>query len=205
MKVIHIIKKIEAIDEDVKELRKLEKSLAKDKSFSTPIYISIEKQINILLGDRIKLLELSISNPPLNLLKDIEGTDAIETVEKKTAKPAQPSKPIKKSKSKKVKPSPITAEELDEIEEIDDIGILTQDLIDEKFARLKEEKDLNDRKKSIAVSMQIEDDDIDDDIKDESIKLLDVALESGSLNKSSLEKERKKVRFFKDNFPGGDY
>ncbi|MBN2401024.1 MAG: hypothetical protein JXN64_01370 [Spirochaetes bacterium] len=205
MKVIHIIKKIEAIDEDVKELRKLEKSLAKDKSFSTPIYISIEKQINILLGDRIKLLELSISNPPLNLLKDIEGTDAIETVEKKTAKPAQPSKPIKKSKSKKVKPSPITAEELDEIEEIDDIGILTQDLIDEKFARLKEEKDLNDRKKSIAVSMQIEEDDIDDDIKDESIKLLDVALESGSLNKSSLEKERKKVRFFKDNFPGGDY
>ena len=40
---------------------------------------------------------------------------------------------------------------------------------------------------------------------DESVKLLDVALENGSLNKDSIDKERKKVRFFKDNFPGGEY
>ncbi len=202
MKVIHIIKKIENIDEDIKELRKLEKSLAKDKSFSTPIYISIEKQINILLGDRIKMLELTISNPPPNLLKEIEGTEPVETVEKKTAKPAkQPVKTAKKMKPKKERPAPMTAEELDEMEEIDDIGILTQDLIDEKFARLKEEKDINDKKNSPALHGKED----DEDIKDESIKLLDVALENGSLNKASIEKERKKVRFFKDNFPGGDY
>jgi hypothetical protein len=201
MKVIHIIKKIENVDEDIRELRKLEKSLAKDKSFSTPIYISIEKQINILLGDRIKLLELTIANPPANLVKDIEGTESVVTVEKKAAKPAQPAKPVKKSKPKKERPSPMTAEELDEIEEIDDIGILTQDLIDEKFARLKEEKDLNDKKHAFTHHGKTD----EEDTNDESIKLLDVALENGSLNKTSLDKERKKVRFFKDNFPGGDY
>ncbi len=201
MKVIHIIKKIENVDDDIRELRKLEKSLAKDKSFSTPIYISIEKQINILLGDRIKLLELTIANPPANLVKDIEGTESVVTVEKKAAKPVQPAKPVKKSKSKKERPSPMTAEELDEIEEIDDIGILTQDLIDEKFARLKEEKDLNDKKHAFAHHGKTD----EEDTNDESIKLLDVALENGSLNKTSLDKERKKVRFFKDNFPGGDY
>ncbi len=72
MKVIHIIKKIEAVDDDIRELRKLEKSLTRDKSFSTPIYMSIEKQINILLGDRIKLLELKIANPPADLVKEID-------------------------------------------------------------------------------------------------------------------------------------
>ncbi|MFH0975739.1 MAG: hypothetical protein V1874_08135 [Spirochaetota bacterium] len=195
MKVIHIIKKIESIDEDIKELRKLEKSLQKDKSFSTPIYISIEKQINILLGDRIKMLELKIANPPLDMLKDIEGAEAEEASEKK------PEKSVKKAKPKKDKSSVKAGDETDEIEDIDDIGILTQDLIDEKFARLKEEKDLIDKK--LAGPMRNKDD--EDSISDESIKLLDVALENGSLNKTSLDKERKKVRFFKDNFPGGDY
>lgn len=73
MKVIHIIKKIEDIDVDVRELKKLEKAVKKNKSFTTPIYMSIEKQINILLGERIKMLELKIENPPEALKKEIEG------------------------------------------------------------------------------------------------------------------------------------
>ena len=72
MKVVHVLKRIETIDNDIKELRKLEKSIAKDKSFTTPIYMTIEKQINILLSERIKLLELKIANPPENLLSDEE-------------------------------------------------------------------------------------------------------------------------------------
>lgn len=198
MKVIHIIKKIETIDEDIKELRKLEKSLQKDKSFSTPIYISIEKQINILLGDRIKLLELKIANPPADLVKDIEGTEAVEVIEKKAAKTVS-----KKSKPKKAKQT--TADEAmedDETEEIDDIGILTQDLIDEKFAKLKEEKEQSDKKNASGFHFKK---DKDEETDDDNIKLLDVALENGTLNKTTLDKERKKVRFFKDNFPGGDY
>jgi hypothetical protein len=189
MKVIHVIKKIEAIDEDIKELRKLEKSLARDKSFSTPIYISIEKQINIMLGDRIKLLDLKISNPPAELLKDVEDA---EEDDDKNAKPA-----AKKARPKREKPASrkneISREADEDISDIEDIGMLTQDLIDERFARLKQEKEINDKKLA------------EEDEKDESIKLLDVALENGSLNKDSIDKERKKVRFFKDNFPGGEY
>ncbi|TAL37909.1 MAG: hypothetical protein EPN93_05410, partial [Spirochaetes bacterium] len=64
MKVVHVLKRIELIDNDIKELRKMEKSLQRNKTFTTPIYLSIEKQINILLGERVKLFELQIANPP---------------------------------------------------------------------------------------------------------------------------------------------
>ncbi|HEY1406111.1 MAG TPA: hypothetical protein VF857_05830, partial [Spirochaetota bacterium] len=73
MKVIHVLKKIEQVDDDIKELRKMEKALQRNKSFSNPIYMTIEKQINILLGERIKLLELSIANPPEHLAKEFDG------------------------------------------------------------------------------------------------------------------------------------
>ena len=73
MKVVHVLKKIELIDSDIKDLRKMEKSLQRNKSFTTPIYLSIEKQINILLGERIKLLELKIDNPPEYMIEEIEG------------------------------------------------------------------------------------------------------------------------------------
>ena len=73
MKVVHVLKRIEMIDEDVKELRKMEKSLQMDKSFSKAIYMSIEKQINILLGERIKMLELRIENPPEQFILETEG------------------------------------------------------------------------------------------------------------------------------------
>lgn len=66
MRVIHILKKIETIDNDIKELRKLEKTLTREKSFTTPIYMTIEKQINIMLDERIKLLNQKIENPPQN-------------------------------------------------------------------------------------------------------------------------------------------
>ena len=39
-----------------------------------------------------------------------------------------------------------------------------------------------------------------DSLDDTGIKLLDVALEKGTLNRKTLEKE-KKVRFFRENFP----
>ena len=52
MKVIHILKRMETIDSDIKDLRKMEKALTKNKSFTTPIYMSIEKQINIKLSTR---------------------------------------------------------------------------------------------------------------------------------------------------------
>jgi len=186
MKVVHILKRIELFDDDVKDLRKLEKMLKRNKSFSTPIYLSIEKQINILLGERIKLLDLKIENPPDYLVKEIEGEEVVQEIEV----PIKKSTP-KKTKIKKAKSRDSSAKKDESFEE--KIAMLTQDQIDEKFNLLKESRD----SKVEANHM-----DSEEDVSDESIKLIDLALEKGTLNKSEIEKEKKRIRFFKDNFPG---
>ncbi len=192
MKVVHVIKKIESIDNDVKELRKLEKSITKDKSFSTPIYMTIEKQINILLGDRIKLLELTIANPPANMA----GEEDLEEV--KSHKPAfqnmATSKKTNKSKAKAKTKKASTMKKDILAGDIDDIPMLTQDVIDKKIDNIststKKEAKTPPNDSSSKTEKQ----------SDEGIKLLDVALEKGSLNKKVMEKERK-VKFFRENFP----
>ncbi len=190
MKVIHILKRMETVDHDIKDLRKMEKSLSRNKSFTTPIYMSIEKQINILLGERIKLLELQIKDPPAELVELIEGP-----AEEKEVKPAKSKPAAKKAKAKKSKAKSSPAKKKEVRKEIPDdieIPMLTQDLIDERISNIKEKKVEKPR-----IEKAIE----EDIINDESIKLLDVALEKGTLNKSELDKEKKKVKFFKDNFP----
>ncbi len=186
MKVVHVIKRVESIDNDVKELRKLEKSITKDKSFSTPIYMTIEKQINILLGERIKLLELTIANPPAGM---DQGTEKEEV---HSPKPAFQNVPdTKKTKKAKAKPkAKKTSKKEQELltNEFDDIPMLTQDDIDAKFKAFAQEQ--KDTEKTPAQESE----------SDEGIKLLDVALEKGSLNKKVVEKERK-VKFFRENFP----
>ena len=200
MKVIHVLKRIELIEEDIRDLKKMEKTLAKNKSFSTPIYMSIEKQINILLGEKIKLLELKIENPPENLRKEM-GEQAPEPAPEpvKTEKPSK-SAPAKKTKPKVLKgrkaPSPALVEAIT-IRETDDIMLLTQDQIDMKIRNMEE--------KSRVMKDGAKPAEDRDDEGDEHIKLLDIALEKGSLSKSDIETEKKKVRFFKDNFPGKDY
>ena len=189
MKVVHVLKKIEQIDEDIRELRKLEKTLSRNKSFSTPIYMSIEKQINIMLGDKIKLLELRIENPP----KEFTDEDELATAEdagepiKKLQKPQKGKQSKDKAKKAKVE-KPVA--------DLDDMPIMTQDIIDQRIKSI--EGSMNDSKKENASTANRED-------GDEHIKLLDIALEKGSINKSDIESEKKKVRFFKDNFPGGEY
>ncbi len=188
MKVVHVLKRIEAIDSDIKELRKMEKSLQRNKSFTTPIYLSIEKQINILLGDRIKMLELKIENPPQNMLEQIE--------EKKSIEAPLPSKaPVKHKKQKQTKHKKSKAAEGEGADAFDEdaIPMLTQDLIDEKITKLQVEpggQTKGDKKETRS---------------SDSVKLLDIALEKGSLPGDKAEKDKKKIKFFRDNFPGGDY
>jgi hypothetical protein len=195
MKVIHVLKKIEQVDEDIKELRKMEKSLQRNKSFSNPIYMTIEKQINILLGERIKLLELSIANPPDYLAKEFDGVkkdDLIKPHKKGDRKEGKNKngKEIKTKGAGKGKPGrPSRADSGD------DIPMLTQDMIDSRFSSGK-----NDESRPLLVK---HDDGEDDD--DRGVKLLDIALEKGTLNKDEIDKEKKRVRFFRDNFPGGEY
>jgi len=187
MKVVHVIKRIETIDNDIKELRKLEKSITRDKSFTTPIFMTIEKQINILLGERIKLLELQISNPPVPLETDHEDSEKIDTApihkvgeSKKNVKKTAP-KPVEEKKTQ-----PASKRNL--ILDGDEIPMLTQDQIDQRFQTIENKE----KPKSSG--------ELDTPLDDTSIKLLDVALEKGTIDKKLLDKE-KKVRFFRENFP----
>jgi len=203
MKVVHVIKRVEMIDNDVKELRKLEKSLSRDKSFSTPIYMTIEKQINILLGDRIKLLDLKIANPPESFISEMKD-DAPEPVGDILPSISEPKKTVKKAKPKsQAKPQAKAAPET-KIPDIDDIPMLTQDQIDSRFDSMRNEtKETTADMKSDSRPEEDEqsyEDEEEHTSYDDSIKLLDIALEKGSLNKKTPDKE-KKVRFFRENFP----
>jgi hypothetical protein len=208
MKVVHVIKRVETIDNDIKELRKLEKSLSRDKSFSTPIYMTIEKQINILLGERIKLLDLRISNPPENFTSEPENETSDTEAEILPSIP-EPKKTVKKTKSiPQAKAQKKAAPEIN-ISDIDDIPMLTQDQIDAKFDSMKEESSPEPDKETKPVIADKEpaekyrDQDEAEDKPtsyDESIKLLDIALEKGALKNKTADKE-KKVKFFRENFP----
>lgn len=228
MKVIHVLKKIEQIDEDVKELRKMEKSLQRNKSFTTPIYMTIEKQINNLLGDKVKILELVIANPPEAMAKEFDGEqpkDIVKPLKKnakadKTVKAEKNNKTVTpekkqagnkksesaakvKDKTKENNTATVTFPINDEpYEEMDEIPMLTQDMIDSRFDTMKKDagekkKETKEERKPLLVN---KDDDRD-------VKLLDIALTKGTLNKEEIEKERdkKRVRFFRDNFPGNEY
>ena len=180
MKVVHVLKRIEMIDDDIKELRKLEKTIARDKSFSTPIYLSIEKQINIMLGDRNKLLELQILNPPENYVSEIEGSPDERIVE--------PAKKTLKKKETVSKPKQETPTALPT--DVDDIPMLTQDMVDNKFNSLKKTIDDNKDENSENTSS----------LNKDNVKILDIALEKNNMAKKEATPE-KKVKFFRDNFP----
>ncbi len=196
MKVVHVLKRMEEIDEDIKELRKLEKQLNNKKSFTSPIYMSIEKQINILLGERIKLIELRIENPPENLVEEIEGTEEERNVEvanpRDKPKPRAKAKASKKAAAKKTRPR-VSMDDMDD----DDIPMLTQDAIDAKISSMQEDptekkEEYDEPKAGSPVEYK----------NDENIKILDIALERGTLKKEDTDKEKeKKVRFFRENFP----
>ena len=185
MKVVHVLKRIEIIDSDIRDLKKLEKSVATNKSFSTPLYMSIEKQINILLAERIKMLELTIANPPATLVEIVEGknkdADEVPILNPKKNKNSKSKVPIK---PKPVKTSPKTVGH--EIDDDDDMPMLTQDAIDASFSKIKDDDSKNIKP--------------EDYNNDNSIKLIDIALEKGTLSKKEIDKD-KKIRFFRENFP----
>ncbi len=193
MKVVHVLKKIENIDDDIRELRKLEKSLTRNTSFSTPIYMSIEKQINILLGDKIKLMELKIDNPPKEFAEAIEEPAAPAPAESEAKKKQLKISKSKPAKSKAAKGREEKADTLDE-----EIPLMTQDIIDQKIRSMESAMPKSPEKKGEGQAAAKKE-------GDDHIKLLDIALEKGTISKNDIENEKKKVRFFKDNFPGGEY
>ncbi len=216
MKVVHVLKRIELIDEDIRELRKLEKTIDKDKSFSTPIYLSIEKQINLLLGERIKLIELPILNPPENYILEIEGPSEERKVEpaRKAAKkkaahsrtknsaakaakaaepvsaPSVPANPV--DELRRHKPVPAVERSFDDLD-LDSIPVDAQTMIDIKM------KEFSEKPESVS---EPENEKKQDDL---SRKLLDEFLGKTSSSEKASEKrpeERgKSIKFLRDNFP----
>jgi len=197
MKVVHVIKRVETIDNDIKELRKLEKSIARDKSFTTPIFMTIEKQINILLGERIKMLDLQIANPPESFTAG-SGEVKDEITETPLQVIPEPKKAVKKTRpaeKEEVTPPPAARRKIT-IPDDDEIPMLTQDQIDAKFHSIRSEEKEKTAEPEVVQTIPEEETPLDDN----SIKLLDVALEKGSLNRKVMDRE-KKVRFFRENFP----
>ena len=70
--MVHALKRLEIIDRDINELRSIEKELSDNRTYSNAIKISLELQINNLLNERVKLMELKIDNPP-DALKAIKN------------------------------------------------------------------------------------------------------------------------------------
>jgi hypothetical protein len=147
--------------------------------------MSIEKQINILLGDRIKMLDLRIENPPEAMKKEIEGDEEEEKPAAKAALVVEKKK--KEPKAKKIEPA--------ELDDDDEIHMLTQDQIDAKINSFESNK----QKTKSAVPKGPG----QKTITDASVKILDIALEKGTLAGGDEDKKDKdkKVKFFRDNFP----
>ncbi|PJZ69722.1 adenosine deaminase [Leptospira perolatii] len=71
-----ILERIRILDRDVSELNRLKSRLPADRPYSSSLQISFDKQINNLLNERIRLLELEIESPPSWLLGDSEAHEA---------------------------------------------------------------------------------------------------------------------------------
>ena len=68
VKLIHVMKRLEVLDRDIKELQDLEENLTDNRSYSDALRISVELQINNLLNERIKLMELRVDYPSEHLI-----------------------------------------------------------------------------------------------------------------------------------------
>lgn len=76
VKVIHLIKRVEQIDKEIAELHGLVDGIDSARSYRNTLKIAAEQQINNLVGEKVKLMELKIENPPDFLTKHVyESTE----------------------------------------------------------------------------------------------------------------------------------
>lgn len=71
VKVIHLIKRVEQIDREIAELHGLVDGIDISRSYRNTLKIAAEQQINNLVGEKVKLMELTITNPPEFLTKHV--------------------------------------------------------------------------------------------------------------------------------------
>lgn len=82
VKVIHLVKRVEQIDREIAELHHLVDGIDNSRSYRNTMKIAAEQQINNLVGEKVKLMELKIENPPDFLTKHV-----FESEEKKIPQP----------------------------------------------------------------------------------------------------------------------
>ncbi len=85
VKVIHLVKRVEQIDREIAELHHLVDGIDTQRSYRNTMKIAAEQQINNLVGEKVKLMELKIENPPDFLTKHV-----FESEEKKIPQPRVP-------------------------------------------------------------------------------------------------------------------
>lgn len=79
VKVIHLVKRVEQIDREIAELHHLVDGIDSGRSYRNTMKIAAEQQINNLVGEKVKLMELKIENPPDFLTKHV-GTPEEKTI-----------------------------------------------------------------------------------------------------------------------------
>src|SRR5688572_27097682 len=75
VKLVHVLKRLEVLDRDIQELHLLASSLGQNRTYTDALKISVELQINNLLNERVKLMELRIENPPEHLVPAAKELD----------------------------------------------------------------------------------------------------------------------------------
>ena len=85
VKVIHLIKRVEQIDREIQELHQLVDGIDVGRSYRNTMKIAAEKKINDLVGERVKLMELTIANPPEFLSKYAWPDEKVESTQPRIA------------------------------------------------------------------------------------------------------------------------
>lgn len=85
VKVIHLLKRVEKIDREVAELHGLVDGIDSSRSYRNTLKIAAEQQINNLIGERVKLMELNIENPPAYLTDQVYPVPQVRPVQPRIA------------------------------------------------------------------------------------------------------------------------
>ncbi|MDH4201034.1 MAG: hypothetical protein OEV66_11750 [Spirochaetia bacterium] len=76
LKFVHVMKRIETLQRDISEIHALAHEINPDRDYSIPVKISLEQQVNQLLNEKTKLMEVRIDNVSESMLdrkKNIPG------------------------------------------------------------------------------------------------------------------------------------
>jgi len=70
VKFVHVMKRIETLQRDISEIHALQQDIHVDREYSVPLRISLEQQVNNLLNEKTKLMEVRIENAPEYFTKE---------------------------------------------------------------------------------------------------------------------------------------